>query len=201
MAQITEQKNIVLNLSKTNDIMNIHKEIWNYEKLPNVGGAWEGLEYYIPSIIRNLNIQPTSFLEFGVDTGYSSWALSKLFKKGTGVDGFLGDPHIGHSQGEDFYQQVLKRFENTNVTIIRSLFEDYIKNDTNRYDLIHIDIVHLYEPTYKCAEWSLDHSNVVILHDTCSFPAINDVCIDLAKAKNISYYNIPEHHGLGILYR
>ena len=97
----------------------------------------------------------------------------------------------------------LQRFENTNVDIVRSSFQDFIKTHSNsKYNLVHIDIVHEYEPTFECAEWAVQHSDVVILHDTVSFPAINKVCVDISsKHNNILYYNIPEHFGLGVLYK
>jgi hypothetical protein len=180
--------------------MNIHPEQWPYNVL-DVSSAWEGLENYIIPIIKNFNINPKTAIEFGVDHGYSSYVFSKVFDKVIGVDSFEGDCHIIHEQGDSFYNTVKSRFADTNVEIIRSRFEEFINNNNNKYDLIHIDIVHLYDPTYKCAEWSVDHSNVVILHDTCSFPDINKVCCDIAENKNINYYNIPVCHGLGILYR
>ena len=115
------------------------------------------------------------------------------------MDLFEGDSHIIHEQGEEFYNTVKKSFEGSNVDIIKSSFEDFILNDDKNYDLIHIDIVHLYEPTRKCAEWAVQHSNVVMLHDTISFPEIHQVCVDVSAAHNLKFYNIPEHHGLGIL--
>ena len=180
--------------------MNIIPEQWPYDRL-DVSSAWEGLENYIISIIKNLNINTKTALEFGVDRGYSSYIFSKIFNKVVGVDPFESDIHIGHKQGDDFYKTIQDRFTNTNVELVRSRFEEFIMNNNNRYNLIHIDIVHLYEPTYKCAEWSIDHSDVVILHDTCSFPEIDRVCKDIATKYNLNYYNIPEHHGLGILYK
>tara|TARA_R110000868_G_scaffold133029_3_gene344403 strand:+ start:5408 stop:5953 length:546 start_codon:yes stop_codon:yes gene_type:complete len=181
--------------------MNIIRKSWPHDTLQNAGSAWVGLEDYVNPIIEEFNIKPEKALEFGVDQGYSSYVLSKAFEKVTGVDSFVGDIHICKQQGDGFYESVKEQFLNTNVEIIRSSFEDFILTNKDRYDLIHIDIVHLYEPTYKCAEWSLDHSDVVILHDTMSHEAIYKVCVDLATAKGVNFYNIPEHYGLGILFR
>lgn len=181
--------------------MTILREPWPFDTLQGVSSAWVGLEDFIIPLIRELNIKTDKALEFGVDHGYSSWIFSKIFKSVTGVDSFEGDIHIVHKQGDEFFKTVKERFIGTNVNLVRSRFEDFISSNNEQYDLIHIDIVHLYEPTYKCAEWALDHSNVVILHDTCSFPEINSVCLDLSKNKSVQYYNIPDHHGLGVLYR
>lgn len=173
----------------------------NFLKL-DVGSAWKGLENYIPSIVRELNINTNKALEFGVDHGYSTHILSQIFNSVIGVDSFTGDEHIIHEQGEEFFETVKSRFADTNVNIIKSSFEDFIKTCDENFDLIHIDIVHLYEPTFNCAEWSLQHSRVVILHDTVSFPCVYQVCQDLSKpGSGVTFYNIPEHYGLGILYR
>lgn len=179
---------------------NIEPEQWPHTLL-DVPSAWVGLENYMMPLIKTFNIQQNTALEFGVDHGYSTYIFSKIFDKVIGVDSFEGDCHIAHKQGNNFYNTVKNRFVDTNVELVRSRFEEFITNNNNRYDLIHIDIVHLYEPTYKCAEWSVDHSDVVILHDTCSFPDIDRVCQDIAKNKNRNYYNIPLCNGLGILYK
>lgn len=167
----------------------------------DVSSAWRGLENYLLSIISHFNIQPNIALEFGVDRGYSTHILSQVFRQVIGVDGFLGDSHIIHEQGDNFYNLVKTSFENTNVTIVRSLFQDFVNKATDTYDLIHIDIVHEYEPTYQCAVWAIQHSNVVLLHDTESFPQVKQVCRDLSAKHSVKFYNIPEHHGLGILFK
>lgn len=181
--------------------LNINPQKTNFSKL-DVSSAWKGLENYLPSIIRELNITPKKALEFGVDHGYSTHIFSQLFEQVTGVDSFVGDEHIIHEQGEDFLNAVKSRFRDTNVTIVQSSFEDFTLTNNDYYDLIHVDIVHLYEPTFNCAKWSLEHSSVVLLHDTVSFPEINRVCEDLSRStENVNYYNITQHFGLGILYK
>lgn len=178
----------------------ITKEPWILNKR-DVSSAWKGLEDYIIPIIKALNINPKIALEFGVDLGYSTDILSQAFEQVIGVDGFLGDSQIIHQQGDEFYNSIKKSFENTNVTLVRSLFEDFIKTNFDHYDLIHIDIIHEYEPTFKCAEWAIQHSNVVILHDTESYPQVKKVCYDIMAKHYVRFYNIPEHFGLGVLYR
>ena len=78
---------------------------------------------------------------------------------------------------------------------------DFIKNNNNRYDLIHIDIVHFYKETFECAELSINHSKVVILHDTVSFREVYQVCEDIERKHKV-YFNrtINSCHGLGVLY-
>ena len=179
----------------------INKEQWQFTKRDNVSTAWKGLEDYIFPIIKHFNINQNIALEFGVDHGYSTDILSKAFNKVVGVDSFVGDIHINHAQGEKFYNTVKSSFEGTNVEIVRASFEDFIKDNNNRYDLIHIDIVHEYEPTFNCTDWAIQHSDVVILHDTESFPEIKKVCQDISAKHGVGFYNITEHFGLGVLYR
>jgi len=178
----------------------IIKRDWE-KKLLEVDSAWKGLELYLPSILESFQVKPNCALEFGVDTGYSTFILSQLFGKVTGVDTFTSDVHTGHNQGEQFYQVIKDRFKNTNVAIVRMDFHDFIKNCDCKYDLIHIDIVHTYKETFDCAEWAIRHSNVVILHDTCSYPEINKVCEDLSVKYGTGFYNIQEYYGLGIVFR
>jgi hypothetical protein len=179
----------------------INRKKWLLNKRDNVSSAWKGLEDYIIPIIDKFGIQPNVALEFGVDLGYSADIFSQIFNKVIGVDSFIGDCHIRHNQGDDFYHLVKSSFANTNVEIIRSSFESFIADNQNQYDLIHIDIVHEYIPTFQCAEWAIQHSNVVILHDTISFPEIYKVCEDISRKYDISFYNIVDHFGLGILYK
>ena len=176
------------------------REKWEGELL-SVPTGWKGLEEYIKPIMTKLNINPELALEFGIDSGYSLKVFSQLFNNTVGVDRFVGDAHIGHSQGDEFYKEVLKKFANDKVEIIKADFRDFIKQDNRKYDLIHIDIVHYYDETFQCADWSIQHSDVVILHDTCSFPEIDRVCLDISKKHKVNYYNIEECHGLGVLYR
>lgn len=168
----------------------------------DVPTAWNGLERYIKPVMEHYNVKNDLALEFGVDSGYSLHIFSQIFKKVIGVDSFQGDIHIGHEQGDEFYNRTLKRFENTNAEIIRKNYKDFIKDNNNTYDLIHIDIVHLYDETYECAEWSIQHSNIVLMHDISAFFDVHRVCEDLARKHNLTYNNtINKYHGLGILYR
>ena len=179
----------------------INKEQWQFSKRDNVSTAWKGLEDYIFPLIKHFNINQNIALEFGVDHGYSTDILSQAFNKVVGVDSFIGDVHINHAQGYEFYSTVKNSFAGTNVEIVRTSFENFIKYNNNRYDLIHIDIVHEYEPTFDCTDWAIQHSDVVILHDTESFPEIKKVCQDISAKHGVGFYNITEHFGLGVLYR
>lgn len=169
--------------------------------LLKVPTGWKGLETFMVPIMERYNIKNDLALEFGVDSGYSCHVLSQLFNKVIGVDTFQGDIHIGHSQGDEFFKQTKERLNRPNIELVRANYKDYIKTDNRNYDLIHIDIVHLYNETFECAEWSIQHSRVVILHDISSFNAIHKVCADLeAKHKVIFNRTITNYHGLGVLY-
>jgi hypothetical protein len=174
--------------------------LWPY-KLSDYVSAWKGLENYILPIINNFGIKTDTMLEFGVDYGYSTDIFSKVFKKVIGVDSFISDPYLGHDQGDIFYKNIKEQFKGSNIELCRSSYQDFIKDNNNRYDLIHIDIIHTYKETYECAEWAIMHSNVVLLHDTYSFPEMHRVCRDLSLKHKWGFINIKECHGLGVLYK
>lgn len=160
--------------------------------------AWVGLEKIILDIIEFSGIKTESALEFGVEFGYSSAVLANYFKHVTGVDIFTGDDHAGHFG--DIYeltQSNLRDFDN--VELIRSDYKDFIRDRKERYDFIHVDIIHTYEDTYACGLWSAQHSDCTIFHDTQSFPDVKRAVADIAKATGKKFYNYLECNGLGIL--
>lgn len=167
--------------------------------LSNVPTAWGDIHTILKGIIKRFNIKTKSALEFGVQYGFSISALSNYFDEVIGVDTFEGDIHAGIE--EDFFMKTktnLKDF--SNVRLIQSSYQDYIVNRPfERYDLIHIDIVHTYKETFDCGEWSVNNSDITIFHDTESFQDVKSACLDLQKKYNLKFYNYPDSHGLGIL--
>ncbi len=160
--------------------------------------AWLGLESIILDLIEFSKIEQNSALEFGVEFGYSTSALANYFKTVTGVDIFTGDPHAGHF-GDifDLTKNNLKGFDN--IKLIKSDYKDYIKNNENRFDLIHVDIIHTYEDTFACGLWSAEHSDCTIFHDTATYPAVKKAVADIAKRTNKKFYNYRKCNGLGIV--
>ena len=160
--------------------------------------AWVGLEKIILDIIEFGNLERNSALEFGVEFGYSSAVLANYFKKVTGVDIFTGDPHAGFYG--DIYQLTsanLAGFDNINL--VKSDYRDFIRDRDERYDLIHVDIIHTYEDTYACGLWSAQHSTCTIFHDTQSFPDVKRAVSDIAKKTGKKFYNYRKYNGLGIV--
>ena len=160
--------------------------------------AWVGLEQIILDIIEFSNIQRNTGLEFGVEYGYSTAVLANYFNTVTGIDIFTGDIHAGHRG--DIYaltKQNLSVFNN--IELVRSDYKDYIAQDHPSVDMIHVDIIHTYEDTYRCGLWSAEHSSCTIFHDTQSFPAVKKAVSDIAKKTNKKFYNYRKCNGLGIL--
>jgi predicted O-methyltransferase YrrM len=168
-------------------------------KLANVPSAWGDIPTILKDIIVRFNLKTNIALEFGVDFGFSTSALSNYFIKVIGVDTFRDTCRDGILRESKYTSvvDILKDF--SNIELIESRYEAFIKNNDNRYDLIHIDILHDYEPTFGCGEWSLQHSDCVIFHDTVSFPCVNQVCEELSIKYGFDYYNYPYSYGLGIL--
>jgi hypothetical protein len=174
----------------------------NYRRLPPrvlpVESAWKGIESILSDLITRFNIGTSKCLEFGVERGYSTAALSSFFDSVTGVDTFLGDKHTRNSQ--DLYEETKNRLAPfDNIQIIRNDYRDWTSADNGLYDLIHVDIIHTYVDTFACGLWSAKHSQCVIFHDTESFRTVKRAVIDIARESDKTFYNFSESFGLGIL--
>jgi len=189
----------ILDRVKYNEINYVPKHIAVPPRLiESKSQAWVGLEKIILDIIEFSRIDRTSVLEFGVEFGYSTAVFANYFKHVKGVDIFTGDSHAGyHGDIYDLTKNNLRDFDN--IELIKSDYNDYILKDTNQYDLIHVDIIHTYEDTYKCGLWSAEHSKCTLFHDTQSFPEVKKAVADIAKKTNKKFYNYRQCNGLGIL--
>ena len=164
-----------------------------------MGSAWGDIPTIIGDIIKRFDISTESAIEFGVEWGYSTSALSNYFNKVVGVDIFTGDIHAGF-KGDiyDMTSEFLKDFEN--IELHKASYQQYISEErSERYNLAHVDIVHTYEDTYKCGEWCIKHCDIVVFHDTTSFYDVYRACYDLASHYDLEFYNYKLSNGLGIL--
>jgi hypothetical protein len=160
--------------------------------------AWQGIENILGDIIQRFDLGTDRCLEFGVEYGFSTVALSSYFKSVTGVDTFQGDRHTTILR--DIYQETLTRLAPfDNIQLVRSDYRDFIKQDQGTYDLIHVDIIHTFADTHACGLWSAQHSNCTIFHDTESFAQVKQAVKEISRATGKSFYNYLESHGLGIL--
>lgn len=166
------------------------------KKILGVPSAWVGLEAILEDIIIRFGAERKIAIEFGVEYGYSITALSNYFEKVVGIDTFEGDKHTNEKNIAGLYETV-KEMVPENVQLIQSKYQDY--GDLNRYDLVHVDIVHTYKDTFDCGDWACRHSNLVLFHDTESFPEVKRAVEDLAEKHAFNFYNYPYCNGLGIL--
>jgi hypothetical protein len=163
-----------------------------------VKSAWQGIESILAEMIQRFDIGTHRCLEFGVEFGYSTVALSSFFDSVLGVDTFLGDKHTTNNR--DVYQETVGRLSSfTNIQLMRSDYKDWIQKDESDYDLIHVDIIHSYADTFACGLWSANHSKCTIFHDTESFPAVKQAVLDISRETGKTFYNFVECNGLGIL--
>jgi hypothetical protein len=169
----------------------------------NITSAWGNLTTIIKDILEQFKIERDIALEFGTERGYSAAALANYFTKVIGVDPFNWDVGVGISEKFSFYETLKIIRQYNNIQLVPDIFENFIQHTIfDKYDLIHIDIgyeTHTYDVTYPCGEWSVQHSDCVLFHDTVSFPEINRVCIELSNKYGFDYYNYPLDNGLGIL--
>jgi hypothetical protein len=163
-----------------------------------VVSAWKGIESILADIIERFGLGTDRCLEFGVEYGYSTTALSSFFKSVTGVDMFHGDKHT--TEKNDIYMDTLNRLSSfENISLKQSDYRDWIQKDDSFYDLIHVDIVHTYVDTFACGLWSAKHSRCTLFHDTESFPAVKQAVRDICRETGKRFYNFEESNGLAIL--
>ena len=179
----------------------IPKQLTTPPQLIPVVSAWCGLERVIEDIQSRFGLGRELCLEFGVDWGYSTVALSNYFSKVTGVDWFKGDPHAGSREvgTEQLVRSILTAFPQ--IELIADDYAHFITTCDKQYDLIHVDIIHTYEDTFKCGRWAIDHAPCVIFHDTDSFPGVRQAVEAIAEEVGAVAYNYPKHYGLGIIFR
>jgi hypothetical protein len=168
------------------------------ERVLQVGSAWKGIESILSDLIEKFEVKTDRCLEFGVDYGYSTVALSSFFDNVVGVDTFVGDKHMGSIR--DIYADTRDRLSSfKNIELKRNDYRDWILNDQSTYDLIQVDIIHTYSDTYTCGRWSAHRSKCVIFHDTQSFPAVKAAVTAIARETGKSFHEFKESNGLGIL--
>jgi hypothetical protein len=160
--------------------------------------AWKGIESVLGDLIQTFGIGTRRCLEFGVEYGYSTAALSSFFESVTGVDLFTGDKHTLDKR--DIFAETSNRLASyDNIKLVRSDYRDWIDQDKSTYDLIHVDIVHTYIDTLNCGLWSAQHAQCVLFHDTLSFAAVRRAVMDISARSGKRFYNFEESNGLGIL--
>ncbi|MFC5864990.1 class I SAM-dependent methyltransferase [Acidicapsa dinghuensis] len=163
-----------------------------------VPSAWEGIPSILADIFQRFRLKTRLCLEFGVEYGYSTVALSSFFDHVIGVDTFEGDKHtVNKSNIFELTQERLSVYPN--ISLVRSDYRDYIRNEVRNFDLIHVDIVHTFADTYACGLWSAQHSHCTLFHDTQSFPQVKQAVREIARATGKRFYNYQESHGLGVL--
>lgn len=181
----------------------IPEQLWKPRHLVDVPTAWDGVESILRDVMLRFKIKSNTCLEFGVDYGYSTAALANFFNQVHGVDTFQGDHHAGVR--EDLLKKASKALENfKNITLVPQDYKVYIDivdkvNLNPQWDLIHIDIVHDYKPTAELGRWAVDHSDVVMFHDTIAFPEVRRAVQDIAWETGRVFYEYQVQHGVGFL--
>jgi hypothetical protein len=175
------------------------EEHWNKPK-HDVVSAWVGIERIMNPMIRDFKLNTKRALEFGVEWGYSTSIFAGCFDEVIGIDTFTGDVHSGIK--EDHFTHTsnsLKDFKN--IHLVKSDWQTWANeiSSDERFDLIHIDIIHDYHNTFSAGDWACKHSDFVIFHDVVSFQEVDLAVKDLARKWNMSYYYYPLYNGLGIL--
>lgn len=175
-----------------------HDEKWLDGPLPGGSDGWRGLEKIMPALVDRFCLSKDICLEFGVEYGYSTSVLAQLFRKVIGIDRFTGDEHSGIRS--NYRTQTISNLSRwPNIDLYEMDYRLWMETDPRNYDLIHVDLSHDYETTYAAGIWAVNHSPVVIFHDTESFPEVKRAVRDISEKEGISAYNYPHCNGLGIL--
>jgi hypothetical protein len=160
--------------------------------------AWMGIENILSELIERFHVNTDVCLEFGVEYGFSTVALSSYFDRIIGVDTFRGDKHTGNIR--NIYEETVSQLsEYQNIELVRSDYRDFIQKERGRFGLIHVDIVHTFADTFACGLWSAQHSQCTIFHDTESFPQVKRAVKEIARVTGKRFFNFKECNGLGIL--
>lgn len=179
----------------------IPNKLYKPNNILNVTTAWKGLENIILDILERFNVNRSIALEFGAYLGYSAVVLSNFFNKVITVDAY--NPELDNKSGvtSDMYiiaKRNLSKYNN--ILLVKQTYEEFIKqNDNEQYDLIHIDLAHNYKDTYDLCLWGLQHSNIIIIHDTESYSIEKKAILDVSKIIDFNFYNYKKYYGLGIL--
>jgi len=173
-------------------------------RLLDVPSAWVGVENALACIFADFRRTYTGLaVEIGTDYGYSAAALSNFFDHVTTVDFFRseqGDSQTGYRDPDQF-ERVTGLLADFPVTVVCADFRDWIRDDYPKVDCVHADLVHDYQPTYEALRWAVDHTDLVLAHDSRAFPEVMRALKDVAVESGCLLYEWPERWGLGILSR
>jgi hypothetical protein len=176
-------------------------EIIETPRLIDTLSAWGNIPKILKDIIVRFNLKTDLALEIGVQTGYSTSALANYFRRVIGIDTFRMDLGNYIPKASEFYNVLKSLHEFPNIQLIETYWEDFIKQDFyDRYDLIHIDIIHNYIDTFDCGDWALQHSDCVIFHDTESYDGVLQAVTELSEKYSLEFLNYKYDNGLGILW-
>lgn len=163
-----------------------------------VSSSWRGIENVLEEIMERFHVSGHRCLEFGVEYGFSTAALSSFFESTIGVDTFQGDIHTNNIK--DICAETVQNLSAfPDIQLVKSTYQDYIRGNNETFDLIHVDIIHTYVDTFACGLWSAQHSACTLFHDTESFPYVKQAVADIARATGKQFYNLEDFYGFGIV--
>jgi predicted O-methyltransferase YrrM len=174
-------------------------------RLIDVPTSWQGIAIILADILERFRVERGACLEFGVQNGYSTAALSNFFEHVIGVDHFAGDLYLPIPDPIEQEAQTRTNLSTfPNIEIVTETYQAFTAKNDGQYDFCHIDIAHTYEDTLACGRWAIHHAPVVIFHDTRSYPDVLRAMTTISNETGVWCYDWPEPdgcNGLGILSR
>jgi GT2 family glycosyltransferase/SAM-dependent methyltransferase len=155
--------------------------------------------------------KPKSFVELGVQNGYSYFSFCQAIRtlglptQCFGIDTWKGDEHAGF-YCESVFDEVTKRNEGYSAfsRLVRSTFDQALPHfEDHSVDLLHIDGRHMYDDVRQDFQnWSckLSPRAVVLFHDTNVREGDFGVCRFWDEIKDsYPHFDFFHGHGLGVL--
>lgn len=163
--------------------------------------AWKGHHYFALWLVKEL--QPVTIVDLGVDRGFSTFMFGvQNIGKVYGIDwfkryNFLKNPIDDYYPVMRYKRKMEKKFNITNITIIKSKFFDVVEKWNKKIDILHIDGAHSYEDVkedYHTWKKFLDETSVVLFHDIYIYDGVEKFFNELELPK----YYFTHSYGLGI---
>jgi predicted O-methyltransferase YrrM len=141
-------------------------------------------------------IRPKRVLEIGFNAGFSALLMK------------MTSEQIGHKEMEmtcvdinvhPYVTSCYKRIsqDHKNIKLVIQSSHDYLKSDTTKYDLIHIDGDHNLEGAEKdlVDSLKLSHKGTIIIFDDTNLKPLNDLCDRYVKTGVVKEHQFPKING------
>jgi hypothetical protein len=174
----------------------------------SVSSAWRGHEQFMLWLVDK--VRPHTFVELGVDLGFSYFAACHAVKtlglktKCFGIDLWQGDEYAGPADGDEerFCRELNGKAFSEFSTLLKMDFSEACEQFKNcSVDLLHIDGRHGYDDVkrdFETWERTLFPGATVLFHDIC-VPHFGVAQYWAELKDKFQTFEFPHSAGLGVL--